>query len=94
MGYLYRSRGADYGALHPLVNALTTFPLNTIHDAASVIFVFCVLLLAHTSCQYLDRVDSAAPAGANRGAVLYSLCTLLYYNARDCNSGRHFFMNK
>ena len=87
MGYLYRSRGADYGALHPLVKALTTFPLNTIHDAASVIFV-------STSCQYLDRVDSAAPAGANRGAVLYSLYTLLYYNARDCNGGRHFFMNK
>ena len=39
MGYLYRSRGADYGALHPLVKALTTFPLYTIHDAASVIFV-------------------------------------------------------
>ena len=55
---------------------------------------FCVLLLAHTSCQYQDRVDSAAPAGANRGAVLYSLYTLLYYNARDCNGGRHFFMNK
>lgn len=55
---------------------------------------FCVLLLAHTSCQYLDRVDSAAPAGANRGAVLYSLYTLLYYNACDCNGGRHFFMNK
>lgn len=87
MGYLYRSRGADYGALHPLVKALTTFPLNTIHDAASVIFV-------STFCQYLDRVDSAAPAGANRGAVLYCLYTLLYYNARDCNGGRHFFMNK
>ena len=94
MGYLYRSRGADYGALHPLVNALTTFPPK--HDTRRCVghLRFCVLLLAHTSCQYLDRVDSAAPVGANRGAVLYSLCTLLYYNARDCNGGRHFFMNK
>ena len=39
MGYLYRSRGADYGALHPLVNALTTFPLNTVYNATSVNFV-------------------------------------------------------
>ena len=39
MGYLYRSRGADYGALHPLVKALTTFPQITAYNAASVNFV-------------------------------------------------------
>ena len=94
MGYLYRSRGADYGALHPLVNALTTFPLNTIHDAASVIFVFACCCLRTPLVNTWTGWTPLPLLAPTVGAVLYSLYTLLYYNARDCNGGRHFFMNK